>query len=59
MSLKSRPTQRAPDPGKIRRGHDGGTAASLRARFQAVFWAQARSIKLALSRPTTNKLNGL
>jgi hypothetical protein len=25
-----------PTPGKVRRGHNGGTAASRRARFQAV-----------------------
>ena len=36
----------------------GGTAASLRARFQAVLWAQADSGKVTLARPTHQSRSG-
>jgi hypothetical protein len=46
-----------PIPGKVRRGHGGGTAASLRAHaLRAVrqfAWLEGGSVKVALSRPTS------
>jgi hypothetical protein len=40
-----------PNPGKVRRGRGGGTAASQRARFRAGFSAQVGFVKAALPRP--------